>query len=757
MPAVSDQLAVQRFSSLRTRRIGIYFAFFVVSGFCGLVYEVVWLRLAMASFGVNTALVSIVVSVFMAGLGLGCWTTGYLLRTSDKCHTFPLKLYAVAELAVGFSSVLVPLEFKVGRLLLLHVSTFAAWQSSRYYVLVGAWIVFTLLPWCTCMGATVPLLMAVIKKDSEAQAKRSFSFLYMANVLGALLGTLTSAFVLIELVGFSKTLYLAGSLNLLLTISALLISGSRARDEAIEGSAPRSSPHSKPYGLPDKVVLTLLFVPGAVSMGLEVIWIRQFTPYLGNVVYAFAGILAVYLFSTFVGSQDYRSWICSHSVDESAPAWALLAVFAVLPVIAADPQVPVRLGPVELGGLRLSAIVLFCALCGFLTPLLVDSWSAGDPTRAAKAYATNIAGSILGPLLAGFVLLPHLGERFSTMLLTAPLFAIAALTCLRKTGATPPRSNAKVGPKTKLFLATAVAALIFVFSHDYETIFPAHKVRRDYTATVVAANEGWSRTLLINGIGMTALTPDTKFMAHLPAAFMARTPNKALVICFGMGTTFRSMLSWGVPTTAVDLVPSVPEMFSYYHADAEAVSNSPLARIVIDDGRRFLDGSSETYDLIIVDPPPPPSAPGSSLLYSGEFYDIVKRRLAQDGILQMWHPTVEGDPATAAAVTKSLTDSFPFVRAFVSVDGYGVHYLASMHPIPVLSSSTLAARLPARAVSDFAEWGPRHTAEEQFHEVLSREVEIHRLLNLSPRTPPITDNQPINEYYLLRNWFHYYR
>src|SRR5262249_60729018 len=66
------------------------------------------------------------------------------------------------------------------------------------------------------------------------------------------------------------------------------------------------------YGLPRKSVLWMLFTTGFVSMGLEVIWVRQFTPYLGNVVYAFAGILAVYLFSTFTGSNDYRSWVRSH-------------------------------------------------------------------------------------------------------------------------------------------------------------------------------------------------------------------------------------------------------------------------------------------------------------------------------------------------------------------------------------------------------------------------------------------------------------
>ena len=55
-----------------------YFAFFFVSGFCGILYELVWLRLAMAQFGVTTALVSLVLSMFMAGLGAGSLLAGEL-------------------------------------------------------------------------------------------------------------------------------------------------------------------------------------------------------------------------------------------------------------------------------------------------------------------------------------------------------------------------------------------------------------------------------------------------------------------------------------------------------------------------------------------------------------------------------------------------------------------------------------------------------------------------------------------------------
>ena len=92
-----------------------FFAFFVVSGFCGLIYEVVWVRLAMASFGVNTAVVSIVISMFMAGLGLGSWLAGRMMHRVCENASLTLRIYAVAELLIGISSLAVPLELKLGR------------------------------------------------------------------------------------------------------------------------------------------------------------------------------------------------------------------------------------------------------------------------------------------------------------------------------------------------------------------------------------------------------------------------------------------------------------------------------------------------------------------------------------------------------------------------------------------------------------------------------------------------------------------
>jgi predicted membrane-bound spermidine synthase len=691
----------------------------------------------------------------MAGLGLGSWGAGALTRRWLAGRgPRALRCYSIAELLVGVSSLAVPMELKFGRLLLLHMGSFGAWQSSRYYLLAGLWVAITLVPWCTCMGSTFPLLMAVIKQTSRTESERSFSYLYVANVIGALVGALVSAFVLIELLGFQGTLYVAGGFNAALAVFAFALSFKAGSSTSIQKPATQQPAHIRLYGLPPGTPLLLLFTTGFVSMGMEVVWIRQFTHYLGNVVYAFAEILAAYLLATLMGSRDYRTWARAHLAGESASTWSMLALFAVLPVVAADPMV--NLGKFETTGIRLSVIVLFCALAGFLTPLLVDSWSSGDPDRAGAAYAVNIGGCIAGPLAASFLLLPWLGERWSIVALSIPLFVIAAFTVLPRTSVRA-ASGSGLNPRLKFGLAAAAAILLIAVSHDFETKYAEKVVRRDYTATVIATGKGFDKKLLVNGVDVTNLTPITKYIAHLPLAFMPRPAQNGLVICFGMGTSFRSMLSWGIPTTAVDLVPSVPALFSYFHADALKLVSSPLARIAIDDGRRFLDGSPQTYDVIVVDPPPPPQAPGSSLLYSREFYQVVKQHLRAGGILQTWYPEDDGDAATTASVTKALMESFPYVRAFKSFDRYGIHFLASMQPIPVLSSAELASRMPPAAVADFVEWGPQANAQQQFEAVVSRELNPDTLVALDPRAPAMQDDQPINEYYMLRDWFHSYR
>src|SRR5258708_11219947 len=96
-----------------------YFGLFFISGRCSILYELIWLSLAMAQFAVSTALASIVLSAFMVGLGLGSWGAGYYMRTRrTSLASSALRLYALAELLIGVSAILVPRELAWGRTLL---------------------------------------------------------------------------------------------------------------------------------------------------------------------------------------------------------------------------------------------------------------------------------------------------------------------------------------------------------------------------------------------------------------------------------------------------------------------------------------------------------------------------------------------------------------------------------------------------------------------------------------------------------------
>jgi spermidine synthase len=694
----------------------------------------------MAQFGVTSALVSIVLSMFMAGLGLGSWGAGHAIRQYRGRMGIPaLRLYAFSELLIGISAVAVPAELFFGRHLLERTLVSS---SAGYYLFSGVWVALTLIPWCACVGATIPLAMLAISQSFQRDARRSFSFLYLANVLGAVAGA-TVPLLLIEIYGFQGTLRVGAMVNGLLFASAMGLSlwSSAAAGDQLSRETPMAQVSAR--GPAGHKPLVLLFLTGFTSIGAEVVWIRQFTPYLGTVVYAFASILGVYLAATFMGSRVYRYWSRAHN-QEGGLVWGALGFVSLLPLLTASPFF--RVPNFHASLLRLVfGIGPFSAILGFVTPMLVDRWSGGDPDQAGKAYAVNVVGCILGPLAAGFMLLPLLSERWVLFALALPWLMIGLV----------PQWSVGAGPaaeqtfQRKLACALAALALVGVVTlKGFEDLFFPSQVLRDHTATVIATGEGMNKRLLVNGIGITNLTAMTKVMAHLPLAFLDHTPRSALVVCFGMGTTYRSLLSWGIQTTAVELVPSVPRLFPYYHSDGAELLRSPLSRVVVDDGRRYLERNQEQYDVITIDPPPPVEAAGTSLLYSKEFYASLRRRLGPGGILQQWLPS--GDAVVKAAVARALQESFPYVRLFRALDGRGLHLLASDHPIVQRTPSELAERMPAKAAQDMLEWGPESTPERQFATILGRELALDEMISGAPGVPALQDNRPENEYYLLR-------
>src|SRR6266446_916144 len=178
--------------------------------------------------------------------------------------------------------------------------------------------------------------------------------------------------------------------------------------------------------------------------------------------------------------------------------------------------------------------------------------------------------------------------RWESAALTLPLFALAPLAGARSAPTAQVVPTQEVPRRFRPYLALS-GALVLAFlavrrTEDYTGLFPNYTARRDYEATVIATDSRGIKELLINGVGITSLTPITKVMVHLPLSFLAAPPRSVLVICFGMGTSFRSALSWNVPSTVAELVPSVPHLFGFYHPDGPALLVSPLARVEIDDG-----------------------------------------------------------------------------------------------------------------------------------------------------------------------------
>jgi len=139
-------------------------------------------------------------------------------------------------------------------------------------------------------------------------------------------------------------------------------------------------------------------------------------------------------------------------------------------------------------------------------------------------------------------------------------------------------------------------------------------------------------------------------------------------------------------------------------------------------------------------------AAGSSLLYSVEMYALIKQHLSEGGILQQWVPGVEKPALLAAA--RSIAVSFPYVKVYRSVEGWGFHFLASMRPLGQFTAADLVSHMPAPARQDLLTWCPEGNLEAYLQSVLSKEFLLDP--RLSKPGPMITDDKPFNEYFLLR-------
>ncbi len=714
---------------------------FFVSGFCGLLYQTVWMRLAFARFGVITPVVSVVVSVFMLGLGLGSFLGGrYVGALSDRLRVHAIVLYGAVELFIGVGALAVPVLFTAGSRLLLGLGETRSWP---YLAASGLGIFLSILPFSCAMGMTYPFALRFLQELPLAGGTR-FGRLYALNTAGAVAGVLGTVYVLIELIGLQAVLRV-GLLGNLAIAAVAAVWGIRlgrpaARIDDLPAPAP-IAPSPAPSLRGDR---TILFVTGFCSMAMEVGWVRSYSPVLEHAVYAFAFLLAAYLVGHALGATAHAVTAARGASPAREILLGAMLVAAGLPVLFADWEwMPFEVKHLVIG----ASIAAFAATLGWLTPMLVDDVSRGRPRQAGIAYAVNIAGCMLGPLVMGYGLLPFLGPRVALVLVCVPLAGLLAL------------GRQERPWKVLTFVGAAGILAAALGGRSFEEGPPlvrgeTRALYRDYTATTIAGDVHGIKSLRVNGFGMTSLSPITKMMAHLPLALHGSPPQKVLVICLGMGTTFRSALSWNVDVTVVELVPGVVRALEDFDGTGSA-THADRGRIVIDDGRRFLARTTEKFDVIIIDPPPPPGQPASSLLYSVEFYDLLKQRLSPDGIVMQWWGFPFMEPSTTGAMVRSVQESFPHVRYFRAIDDPaqqmgGFHFVCSLAPVPPMTAEEFLARMPADARRDLQEWSVTSNPEKEMQARIAQQVRLEFTWPRAVDPTRITDDRPYNEYFFVR-------
>ena len=250
---------------------------------------------------------------------------------------------------------------------------------------------------------------------------------------------------------------------------------------------------------------------------------------------------------------------------------------------------------------------------------------------------------------------------------------------------------------------------------------------------------------------MTLLTVDAKLMPILP--LIARPDStRALVVAFGMGSAFRGALIAGLRTDAVELVPSVVDMFGWYYPDAAAVLANPNGRVIVTDGRNHLELTRDKFDIIITDPPPPIESSGAAVISSKEYYEAGRDHLTDGGIMMQWTP-IGGPADDFRDQVRTFASVFPYATLVKGAGGYGVYMLGSSEPVSfddadvrsvlarpgVLEDISSAYDSPASTVDDWASVIARQTW------LVDDEVRAW-----AGPGPLITDDRPRPEYFLLR-------
>lgn len=763
----------------RSQTASVYLIF-TASGAAALVYQMIWARWLSLVFGNTTTSVSIVLGSFMLGLALGSYLIGKRLPKIAN----PMLIYAYLELGIGLFALSFPWLSALVEDLFTTIVTVNT--SLPFSLLIRAILAFSLLviP-TTLMGATLPLLTDFFRRHPSLTRSWKVGVLYAANTFGAALGTLFASFVLIELLGVRSTTLLAAALNLVIAYLGLhlsKISSLRPFNHTTETLPQRATDTVK------TVALGVLVASGAIALASEVLWTRALEIIIGNSTYAFATIVVIYLLGIAVGSgltalvvnrlQALSLWLVG--VQLAMGFWMLVAIWLFTLVgeelvkhgLKSLPMLTFLWSYVQAASILFPLAFLSGATFTIATKLIDPDSQEAQGVLIARAYAWNTIGAVVGALVAGFIIAVLL-DYFQAIYLLAVGYGLTATVALLfltpnlLTGWATTRDYPYQMPSGKLRYATVLVGILslslvgvslFYTKADSrfvnrinqpESIWKVlyHQPGLQGITTVLSSRDhSLGDLLLVNGKGMTVKVTDTKMMAHLPL-LVHPNPRHSLVICFGMGTTYRSAISYGGQVTVVELVKEVFDAFDYFYADAKVVRAYPKGHMMVNDGRNFLKLTKERFDVITVDPPPPIDAAGVTHLYAKEFLELARDHLAEGGIIAHWIPYPRGgggvdDWQTFEMLLATFAEVYPYRLQLPGWHQIGLHVLGSMQPFQEFKGyfQQRLATVPITVTNDLNEWD--EVPLSYFNQLKPLKSKSQMLL--------ITDDHPYLEFNLLR-------
>jgi spermidine synthase len=648
-------------------------AIFFLSGAAALVFETLWFYQAGIAFGSSIWASSLVVAAFMGGLALGNALAGRfghrLLR--------PLRAYALLELAIGAIGVglvyalpwLTPL---LARVLGPFVDAPAIVNPLRLFSAFALLLVPS-----TAMGATLPLVVGALHR-ADPHFGRVLGRLYGWNTLGAVLGALVGEAVLVERFGIRATALVALAANAIAAAGALALSWRAEPGPASVAATPilPALPRAA-WG-----VLLAAFGAGFALLGLEVVWFRIALLHVRAESLTFATMLAVVLAGIGIGGLAGGRLLARH--PRAGRACAAVALVAGVLVVATYAALGVPSGATPWARvISLSLELMFptALASGLLFALQGDALNGLAPaeTRSAGLLTlANTAGATLGPLVAGFVLLPSFGMETSLRVL-AGVYALVALAPWL-VGIRP------AGRAARAALVVCTASFLLA-----QALFPSGAMRerhlrapldvwrRGEGARLIAAREGLTETILYverslfgeplyqrmltNSYSMSS----TSFFARRYMKLfvwwaLAVNPDakKALLISYGVGNTAAALVDTKTleQIDIVDISRDVLELSRIVYPDPQRWPLAdPRVRVHVEDGRYFLQTTRERFDLVTGEPPPPKLA-GVVGLYTREHFELLRERLAPGGVATWWLPVHGLLEADTKAIVRAFCIAF---------------------------------------------------------------------------------------------------